>query len=240
MGTLLRRQGRHLPRRTRFVVGATTRLLWVLVFGVVLTFVSFWLMGDTLVERYANLILLRQYSEDVERTAVNVYAFSLTQSWAWLSVAALFVISETRGRGLLWYLCLAAVIAFAVLGASRRSIFIPILLAYLTLVLLMAGGGQMDTGYFNSRSSGWIRQGNLIRHCIRRLVRRVGERYSTLASALIRTASDIGITLVESLGTVISWMSLHGSASTISCHSCDESQLVGSGGILTCRPASCD
>jgi hypothetical protein len=205
MGIVLRRLGMHLPRGSRFLVcGAATRLLGVVTLGTVLTLVSFWLIGDTLVERYANLILFRQLSEDVERNVLNAYAFSLTQSWLWLTVPALFVISETRGRGVWWYLCLGCGIALAVLSVSRRSIFIPILLAYLTLVsfdgrwrvkwilaasiplLLWVGYGKE---FFGAMVSG----GSL---------EQVGERYSTVASASIRTASEIGITLVESWGSI--------------------------------------
>jgi hypothetical protein len=204
-GNFLRRLGTDLPRRSRFVVfGAVPRLLGVLAFGVVLTFVSFWLIGDTLLERYANLILFRQYSEDVERNLLSIYAFSLTESWAWLSVPALFVISEVRGRGVAWYFCLACVIAFAVLGVSRRSIFIPMLLAYLTLVLfdgrwrlkwilaalipvlLLVGFGKEIFG--TTAAGGSYEQ--------------IGERYSSIAGALLRTFSEMGITLLESLGSI--------------------------------------
>jgi hypothetical protein len=101
-------------------------------------------------------------------------------------------------------LCLASLIALAVLGVSRRAIFIPFLLAYLTLVLfdgrwrtrwilaalvpviVLVGFGKE---IFSSVASGGGFED-------------VGERYSTIVGAVLRTASDVGLTLVESLGSI--------------------------------------
>lgn len=206
LANFFRRLGAPLPNRSRFVVsGAPIRLLAVVALGVVLTFISFWLLGDSLLERYANLILLRQYSPDVERTLLNAYAFSLTQSWAWLAVPALFVISETRGRrGVLWYLCLGCAIAFAVLGVSRRAIFIPIVLAYMTLVLF---DGRWRLRWVLAAATPvliWVGFGKEIFSAIASggTFENVAERYSTVAGAFLRTGSDVGITVVESLGSV--------------------------------------
>lgn len=204
-GNLLRRLGMQWPAATRFVVsGAPARLLCVIALGAVLTSVSFWLIGDTMFERYANLILFRQYSEDVDRTLLSNYAFSLTQSWAWLSVPALFVIYESRGRSLSWYLCLGCAIVFAVLGVSRRSLFIPMLLAYLALVLFDGRWRLKWVLFLSLPVLLWVGFGKEFFSATASGVSldEVSGRYSSVASALVRTACDIGITLMESLGTV--------------------------------------
>jgi hypothetical protein len=204
-GNLLRAAGRTLPSGQRFVVfGAEGRLLTVLAFGVAFTLISFFFIGDSMIERYTNLILLRQYSEDVESNVLTAYGFALTQSWAWLSVPALFVVSDTRGRGILWYICVASLVTLAVLGVSRRAIFIPFLLAYLTLVLF---DGRWRVKWLLAASIPvliWVGFGKEILSTVAsgRGLEEVGERYSTLAGAVIRTASDVGVTLVESLGSI--------------------------------------
>lgn len=205
MDVVLRRVGMQWPRGSHFVVhAAATRMLGVLALGTVLTFISFWLLGDTLVERYRNLILIRELSEDVELTSLNAHAFALTQSWGWLSVPALFVIFEARGRSVLWYLCLGCAIAFALLSASRRAIFIPILLVYQTLVLF---DGRWRPKWILAASIPvlvWVGFGKEILSTIASggAFEAVGEQYSTVANAVIRTASEEGITLVESWGSI--------------------------------------
>lgn len=205
MGVLLRRIATLLPPGSHFVVQvAGTRLLGVLALGAALTFVSFWLLGDTLIERYRNLILIRELSEDVQQTSLNAYAFALMQSWGWLSVPALFVVFETRGRGALWYLCLSCAIAFALLSASRRAIFIPIILAYLTLVLF---DGRWRLKWLVAASVPvlvWVGFGKEILSTIASggALEAVGDRYANIAGAVIRTASEVGWTLTESWGSI--------------------------------------
>lgn len=205
MRIFLKRVAAPLPSNSRFIIsGAAPRLVGLLACGLALTLVSFWLLGQTLLERYANLILFRQYSEDIERNLLTTYSFSLTQSWAWLSVPALFVVSEVRRRGLAWYFCLACAITFAILGVSRRSIFIPILLAYLTLVMF---DGRWRLKWVLAAAIPvlfWVGFGKEIFSVAATggAFEQVGERYSNVASALTRSASDIGITLLESLGTI--------------------------------------
>lgn len=205
MGVLLPRLGMRSPRGSHFVVHiAAVRLVVVLALGTALTFVSFWLLGDSLIERYRNLILIRELSEDVVQTSLNAHAFALTQSWAWLSVPALFVIYETRGRGVLWYLGLGCAIALAVLCASRRAIFIPILLAYLTLVLF---DGRWRLKWIVAASMPillWVGFGKEILSTIASggALEAVGDRYANIAGAVIRTASEVGWTLTESWGSI--------------------------------------
>jgi hypothetical protein len=204
-GYLLRRFIPRLPSGSWLVLsGSAVRLLIVLALGLTLTLISFWLMGDTLVERYANLILLRAYSDEVERNKLNAYAFAFTQSWGWLSVVALFVVFERYGRNLVWYLCLSCAIVFAILNVSRRAIFIPLLLGYLTLVLfdgrwrlraiLVGSIPVLLLVAFGKEALSVVAYGGTGDE--------ISARYGTVASALLRTASEVGITVLESIGSV--------------------------------------
>ena len=82
-----------------------------------------------------NLILLRSVAVEIERTALAANALALAQAWSWLAIVALFAIREQRGRTLLWYVCLVMLLIFAFFGVSRRALFLPIVFAYLILVM---------------------------------------------------------------------------------------------------------
>jgi hypothetical protein len=180
------------------------RISAFVVLGLALSVYSFMLLDDTMVGRYANLVLLRAQDPQVERTAFNANAFALTQSWSWVSIVAIFCIGESRKlRGLLvWFILAAAILAL--LGASRRALFIPLLMTYLTFVL-----------YSNSWKSRWVATAALplivwiafgkdlfAALAYHGTFESVTETYSSWASAFLRAASDIGITVTESLGTL--------------------------------------
>ena len=202
---LLGRFGSRAARALRLVVtGSPLRLPIVLTFGLALSLASFYSLGSSLSERYINLILFRAGSEEGEEKLLNAFGLALTQTWAWLSIPALFVIYERRGRRLLWWLCLAALVVFMVLGVSRKALFTPIVLMYLTLVLfdhrwrvkwLLAGAIPLLV---------WIAFGKELIGVIafHRTFSEVTGRYDTVAASLLRAASEIGFTIVESLGTI--------------------------------------
>ena len=180
------------------------RLLVVLAGGLVLTLYSFLHLGDNLIASYIHLIMYRDLAEDIERNALNANAFALTQTWSWLAVVAIFCVFEWRGWSWLLSVCMAAAVVFALLGVSRRAMFLPVLMIYLTLalhsgrwrvrwiivstvplVLLVAFGKNMLAAVAYDVT-----------------VETVVESYESWMSALLRAATDIGITIVESLGTL--------------------------------------
>jgi hypothetical protein len=202
---LLRRFFAPPLRGSYFILsGFPVRLVILLLMGFVLTSVSFYSMGDTLFERYANLILLRARSGSLRRTLLTTYGFGLTQTWAWLSIPTLFVLFERRGRDLVWFLCLFFAVAFAVLSADRRAIFIPILLAYLTLVLFDGRWRVRLVAVAATPILIWIAFGKEILwfFAISHDPGDVFGRYETVTSGILRAGSEIGITLVESCGTI--------------------------------------
>lgn len=202
---LLGRFGEHAPRGLRLVfTGSPPRLLIVLTFGLVLSLASFYILGSSFTERYINLILFRAGIQQGEENLLNAFGFTLTQTWTWLSIPALFVIYERYGRGPLWWVCLAFLAVFVVLGVSRRALFIPIVMTYLTLVLfdrrwrlkwLLAGAIPILV---------WIAFGKEL-FAIVAFHGTFGDvlgRYETVVASFLRTASEIGLTIVESLGSI--------------------------------------
>lgn len=184
--------------------GSPARLLTVQIFGLALTMISFWRMGDSFVGRYASLIEFRAGSDQVESNGLANFAFLLTQTWIWLSVVTLFVLFERRGRNLAWYFSLICAAIFAVLAVSRRAIFIPLLLAYVTLVLF---DGRWRAKFVLAASVPillWIAFGKeaLSAVAFGGSIAEVLGRYQTFTAGALRTASEIGITAVESLGTI--------------------------------------
>jgi hypothetical protein len=184
--------------------GSAPRLLIVLTLGLTLSVASFYVLGSSMIERFTKLILFRAGEKEVQGSLLNAYGFALTQTWAWLSVPALFVIYERHGRRLWWFLCLFFLVVFAVLGVSRRALFIPLLLTYLTLVLfdhrwrprwLLAAAIPMLL---------WIAFGKELIGTIafEGTLGEVVERYGSFSASFLRAASEIGITIVESLGSI--------------------------------------
>jgi hypothetical protein len=186
------------------IEGLEYRFVIILYGGLVFTVVSFFFLGDDIAERFANLVRLRAYDENVVRTEFFAYAYALTQTWAWLSIPALFVLSERRRRGLLWFSILICAVVFAILSASRRAIFVPVLLSYFIfllydrkwrvrlilaisipiLALIMFGKEIFATVAFGGAIEG------------------VAGRYDSIASAILRASTEQGLTIVESLGTL--------------------------------------
>lgn len=184
--------------------GSDKLMLAVISFALVLTLITFWQGGDTLVERYINLIEERGGSEKVEYSTLNNLAFLLLQGWLWLSVVALFVLFERRGRTAAWYFCLVCMLIFALLATSRRALFIPILLAYLTLVLFDGRWRMKFILLALIPILVWVAFGKEIFNAVAagRAGDGVYDRYQTFSAGALRTASDVGITVVESLGSM--------------------------------------
>lgn len=209
VGTALTRA--LLPRHAAVVADVGTHslrlrvvpLLVVIVLGVTLTVYSFMQLGDDMLTRYANLVLFRGQEGDVERNALNANALALTQTWAWLTVAAIFCVFAERGRRWLLPVAIAVLLLLALLGVSRRALFIPVLMIYLMSVL-----------YGRRWRLRWVAAAALPLLLVlafgKNMLAAIGATgtiettvgYESVAGALLRAASDLGITIVESLGTL--------------------------------------
>ena len=180
------------------------RILAVLGVGLALTMYSFMLLDDTMVGRYINLILLRSNDPQVERTALNANAFSLTQTWSWLSIVAIFCVVESRWRRLLLPPLLIVAVLFAVMGVSRRALFLPLLMAFLIVVLYRNRWNLRWIAMAALPLIVWVAFGkNLIASLAYDVsFETVAGTYHSWQSAVTRASSDVGITVVESVGTV--------------------------------------
>jgi hypothetical protein len=180
------------------------RTFVVLAFGMLLTLLSFYMLGDSLPVRYANLILLRAGAPEIERTALNANAFALTQTWEFLAILAIFTAYETKGRGAAWVSAVLFTVIFAVLGVSRRALFLPIVLCYFAI--------SLQRGKFRLK---WIAIAAvpmllLLAYGKEILasvafgidVETVSSNYQSMASAMLRAFSDSGLTIIESVGTL--------------------------------------
>jgi hypothetical protein len=204
-GTWLRRVSLGVPERSRLVLsGSLGRLVALLGIGFTLSVASFYLGGGTIAERYANLILLRGYSDQVTPTLLNGVVATSIEGWVWLSVAALFVAVEARRRRLALPLCIVYVATFIVFAVSRRDLFVPLLLAYLSLLLFDSHWRPRLLLAIAIPVFLWIAYGKEIFGAIATgaPVSAVTERYDTLPSLLLRSSTDMGITIVESLGSI--------------------------------------
>ena len=184
---------------------STKRILALLAFGLFLTLLSFMQLGDSLPQRYTNLILLRAGAPQIERTALNANAFALTQTWGWLAVLAIFVAFENKGRGWAWIAAIALAVIFALLGVSRRALFLPLIFSYLTVSLYNARFRLRWVLIAALPLIFWVAFGKelLASMAFGVEVETVTSNYQSWASAFLRAASDTGLTIVESVGTFL-------------------------------------
>lgn len=204
-GTRLRRVSFGVPKRSRLVIsGSLGRLVALLGIGFALSVASFYSGGGTIAERYANLILLRSYSDQVTPTLLNGVVATSIEGWVWLSVVALFVAFEARKHRLTLPLCILYVATFILFAVSRRDLFVPLLLAYLSLLLFDRHWRPRMLLAIAIPVFLWIAYGKEIFSAIATgaPVSAVTERYDTLPNLLLRSSTDMGITIVESLGSI--------------------------------------
>ena len=195
----------NIPTGSAFVVSISIcRLAIVLCFGTVFTLIAFWLLGDSFITRYVNLIQVRAHSEDTEGNLLASYSLSLTQTWGWLATLALFVVRDGTSRRWRWILCLCLVIVFAILGVSRRAIFIPLALYYFSALLYTSRWRVRLIAAGLVPVVAWVAFGKALLAAVAfgGTVDWSSGRYQSLAEAGIRVSSEIGITIVESLGSV--------------------------------------
>ncbi|MCC6244303.1 MAG: hypothetical protein IT353_15790 [Gemmatimonadaceae bacterium] len=180
-------------------------LFALLLLGLGITLASFVSLGDSWSARYANLILFRAGFAGLERTAFNANAFSLTQAWSWLSVMCLLALASHKRRWA-WWMMLAMAFTFALLGGSRRALFIPLVLWYLATVMHTRQWrvGRMVVAAIPAFL--WLAYGKAILAAIAfgGSADSVASEFSSGASALARASAEAGITVVESMGTITS------------------------------------
>jgi hypothetical protein len=190
--------------RDLLVIVREKSLLVLLAAGFALTLYSFFKLGDSLLERYIGLIRFRGLIDDGARDLMVAEALSLTQTFSWLAVLIMFPIADRHGSRWLLLLLLTANVVLALMGVSRRAIFLPILLAYLAVVL---NSGRWHLRWVAAAVIPlvfWVAFGEQIMAAVA-----YGGSDETIFAAadswakpLLRAASEVGITVIESLGTL--------------------------------------
>jgi len=180
------------------------RISLTLMLGLVFTAYSFYLLGDSMLARYTNLILLRSNDPTVVYTGVNALAYVLTETWAWLSVIAIFCFLESRWRGIFLPILATVLIVFAVCGVSRRAFFIPIVMSYLTVALYSNKWRLRWVAVAAVPLVLWVAFGKNLLSSVDYNVplEAVAGMYHSWQSGAVRAASETGITVVESVGTI--------------------------------------
>jgi hypothetical protein len=184
-------------------------LLTILLVGGAITLAAFWSLGDSMLLRYATLILFRDQFQEIERSAFTANALFLTQAWSWLSVVLVFAALERRLFRSILPIAVCLAVAFAVLSVSRRAVFIPLLMSYLILVATSGrwharwlAVGAVPMGF-------WLAFGKSILGAFAYggTVAGVVDSYSSWSSGTLRAGAEAGITILESVAT-LSWLDL--------------------------------
>ncbi|MEL4254250.1 hypothetical protein AAEH95_03920 [Shewanella xiamenensis] len=123
------------------LVARKSLLLFINVLGVIsgLYLISILAKGESLLVGYANLIAFRSLSDGIERNFINANLFSLTQSFLFFSVLLLFCFAKNTQTGEIGrrkYLIFSLIFILAVFCVARRSFLIPVLLWFMTMLLL--------------------------------------------------------------------------------------------------------
>jgi len=178
-------------------------ILWIL-FGLFLIFSFFLSLGDSFDSRYANLILFRNQDDSVARNFFNANAFSLTQTFAWLSAGLFFVFFKKNGWKIKVIIFLILTILFAFSQGSRRGLIFPVLIYYLCNLLYTGKVYWLRLLVFFSCFFIWISIGKELTGNFARTGNVIGvnDIYNTYTSMILRAFSDIGISQVQSLATL--------------------------------------
>ena len=160
----------------------------------------FFQLGDSVAQRYANLILFRSQHESSVRTFFSANAFSLTQTLMFLAAGVFFIYQceNKRFRAMAFFVLM---LLAAILMGSRRGFIFPVVIIYLSFVLLRRnvywqrmmlvipvvviwlGFGKEWLGSFAYDVDAGRLLGN----------------YDSLGSMLLRSFSEIGISQIQSL-----------------------------------------
>ncbi len=185
---------RIAPWRLRGLVAIGIALDLVLVFS---------LSSDgSIIDGYRNLIRFRTLAPEIERTALTANLFALTQTFLLLGFLGLFLPSRGRFRGLRFLFWCGVVILLGLACASRRSILIPPIL-FLFACLLAGRVARVWHVALLGAIGGVVIFGG------KQALSHIGGQTSTFivpvrspAENMLYLASDIGISSVESLGTI--------------------------------------
>ncbi len=177
-------------------------LIFVAVLGLTSGAVLLYDLGGSLGEGYRSLVRFRNSDPEIVRTFVNANLFSLTQSFLLIAFLGLFLARRWRMVSPTFFIWGGIVGVLALLCVSRRSLLIPPILFVFTLMLagrrpkvwqLLMLGLAGVTVIFGGKQ--------LLSYLASDVQEVVLPARGPLKNS-IYIASDIGITVTESLGSV--------------------------------------
>lgn len=159
--------------------------------------------GGGLVEGYRSLILFRNLDPGIERNFVNANLFSLTQTFLFIGMLAPFVAGRDGRIARTWPLWMAVVVVLALFGVSRRAFFIPII--FFMLVIVLRGGrvGIVFLALASMFAGLVVVFGKTLLAAIAGSGGELEIDAGSAATYLLLFVSDVGITVVESLATLV-------------------------------------
>lgn len=179
-------------------------IIWVSIFVGMAICTKFFLdLGENFLERYAGLILFRNLDSSIERTFFSANAFSLTQTLTWLSAGVFFLYlsSGQKSKSLVFFFIM---LFSAFLMGSRRGLIFPLLIVYLSSILLYSNLHLKKLLFIIPIIILWIGFGKELTGSIAYdgETSEVLSNYESTGSLFLRAFSDIGISQVQSFGVL--------------------------------------
>jgi len=158
--------------------------------------------GDGLLGGYANLVRFRNLDESIERGFVNANLFSLAQTFLFIGMLGPFVMGRGTSISRAWPLWLLIIAVLASFGVSRRAIFIPVFFSILVVLLRKGRIGILGPLVVGVLAGIVVVFGKPFLNLIAGNRASVDADPAALASYVLLFVSEVGISVVESLGTI--------------------------------------
>jgi len=160
------------------------------------------MLGGSLGEGYRALVRFRNSDAEIARSFVTANLFSLTQTFLLVGFLGLFIARHWKLISPRFFSWAAVVAIFAVLCVSRRSLLIPALLFGFTLLLAGRLPKWSHVVVLGLIGLGVLYGGKPVLSYLAGDTRAVALPTRAPVENALYVASDLGITVTESLGTV--------------------------------------
>jgi len=158
--------------------------------------------GDGLLGGYASLVRFRNLDESIERGFVNANLFSLTQTFLFVGMLGPFVVGRATSISRAWPLWLPIIAVLASFGASRRAVFIPVFFSILVVLLRKGRVGILGPLVVGVLAGIVVVFGKPFLNLVAGNRESVDVDPAALANYVLLFVSEVGISVVESLGTI--------------------------------------
>lgn len=158
--------------------------------------------GSGLLGGYASLVRFRNLDESIDRGFVNANLFSLTQTFLFIGMLWPFVMGRANSISRAWLLWLPIIAALASFGVSRRAVFIPVFFSILVVLLRKGRIGIAGPLAVGALAGIVVVFGKPFLNVIAGNRASVDVDPAALARYVLLFVSDVGISVVESLGTI--------------------------------------